>query len=109
MQKAKIKIEINDYIIEKEGIIDNDVLVVEDNKDKITFDCKKLLLIKENNELIINMDFKNKSIMYKLVKEKKEFSNNIEIFSLTNEHKHVIINYRIEGASFLLKINYETI
>lgn len=109
MKKAKIKIEINDYIIEKEGIIDNDVLVVKDSSDKITFDQKKLLLIKENDELIINIDFKNKTVIYELVKENQKFSNNFEIFSLTNEHKHVIINYRIEGASFLLKINYETI
>lgn len=109
MKKAKIKIEINDYIIEKEGIIDNDVLIVEDSKDKITFDNEKLLLIKKNDELIINMDFKNKIIIYELVKENQKFSNNFEIISLTNEHKHVIINYQIEGASFLLKINYETI
>ncbi len=109
MKKAKIKIEINDYIIEKEGIIDNDVLIVEDSKDKITFDNEKLLLIKKNDELIINMDFKNKIIIYELVKENQKFSNNFEIISLTNEHKHVIINYQIEDASFLLKINYETI
>ena len=109
MKKAKIKIEINDYIIEKEGIIDNDVLVVKDSSDKITFDQKKLLLIKENDELIINIDFKYKTVIYELVKENQKFSNNFEIFSLTNEHKHVMINYQIEGASFLLKINYETI
>ncbi len=109
MQKAKIKIEINDYIINQEGIIDNDVLIVYDKEEKVTFDLKKLILHKENKELIIDIDFNKKRIKYELVTEKIQFSNDFTILSLTNSNNQYIINYRIEETNFLLKINYETI
>ena len=109
MQKAKIKIEINDYIINQEGIIDNDVLIVYDKEEKVTFDLKKLILHKENKELIIDINFNKKRIKYELVTEKIQFSNDFTILSLTNSNNQYIINYRTEETNFLLKINYETI
>ena len=109
MLKAKIKIEINDYTINQEGIIDNDILIVYDKEEKITFDLKNLILHKENKELIIDMDFNKKKIKYELVTEKRQFSNDFTIISLTNSNNQYIINYRIEETYFLLKINYETI
>ena len=109
MRKAKIKIEINDYTINQEGIIDNDILIVYDKEEKITFDLKNLILHKENKELIIDMDFNKKKIKYELVTEKRQFSNDFTIISLTNSNNQYIINYRIEETYFLLKINYETI
>ncbi len=109
MRKAKIKIEINDYTINQEGIIDNDILIVYDKEEKITFDLKNLILHKENKELIIDMDFNKKKIKYELVTEKRQFSNDFTIISLTNSNNQYIINYRIEETNFLLKINYETI
>ena len=109
MQKAKIMIEINDYIIEKEGIIDKEVLKVKDNEDIISFDIKKLILIKENKEIIITMNFDKKIIKYELVPEKRKFTNNFQVNRLTNYNNQYIINYRIEDSNFLLKINYETI
>ena len=109
MLKAKIKIEINDYTINQEGIIDNDILIVYDKEEKITFDLKNLILHKENKELIIDMDFNKKKIKYELVTEKRQFSNDFTIISLTNSNNQYIINYRIEETNFLLKINYETI
>ena len=109
MKKAKIKIEINDYTINQEGIIDNDVLIVHNKEEKITFDLKNLILHKENKELIIDMDFNKKKIKYEIVTEKRQFSNDFTIISLTNSNNQYIINYRIEETNFLLKINYETI
>ena len=109
MLKAKIKIEINDYTINQEGIIDNDILIVYDKEEKITFDLKNLILHKENKELIIDMDFNKKKIKYELVTEKRQLSNDFTIISLTNSNNQYIINYRIEETNFLLKINYETI
>ena len=109
MKKAKIKIEINDYTINQEGIIDNDILIVYDKEEKITFELKNLILHKENKELIIDMDFNKKKIKYELVTEKRQLSNDFTIISLTNSNNQYIINYRIEETNFLLKINYETI
>lgn len=109
MKKISIKIKINDYTIENEGIIDNEVLKVESNNEDITYDLKKQLLTKTNNDLKISLDFKNKVVFYELIKEKQQFSNNFTIFSLTNSPKQVIIKYRIEDTDFYLQIDYETI
>ena len=109
MKKISIKIKINDYTIENEGTIDNEVLKVESNNEDITYDLKKQLLTKTNNDLKISLDFKNKVVFYELIKEKQQFSNNFTIFSLTNSPKQVIIKYRIEDTDFYLQIDYETI
>ena len=109
MKKISIKIKINDYTIENEGIIDNEVLKVESNNEDITYDLKKQLLTKTNNDLKISLDFKNKVVFYELIKEKQQFSNNFTIFLLTNSPKQVIIKYRIEDTDFYLQIDYETI
>ena len=109
MQRAKINIKINDYIIKETGIIDNDILKLKDKEDSISFDLKNLVLTKENKELKIVMDFKNKQVIYHLIKENQKFTNNFTVFSLTNRDKQVIINYQIEDADFNMQINYETI
>ena len=109
MQKVRIKIEINDHIIEGIGTINNNVLNLKDKEETIQFDLKNFVLYKENKELIIKLDFLSKKVFYELIEENKKFSNNLVIFSLTNNHKQVIIKYQIEQADFLLKVNYETI
>ena len=107
MKKVKIRIEINDYIIEDQGILDQEILTLK-GEESISFDLKNLVLSKQNKDLIININFKEKQVTYTLVEENKKFINNLTIFSLTNSNKQVIIRYRIEDADFTLKINYET-
>ena len=109
MKKVKIKIEVNDYIIEEVGTIENEELKLKTKEENLEYDLKNNVLYKENNELKITMDFKNEIVTYELIKENRKFSNNLTTFSLTNCNKQVIINYRIEGTKFLLQINYETI
>ncbi len=109
MQKVRIKIKINDHIIEGIGKINNNILVLKKDKEVIEFDLKKNILKKENKELIIQLDFIKKTVIYELLEEKQKFSNNLVIFSLTNTDKQVMINYQIEKADFILEINYETI
>ena len=109
MQKLRIKIEINEHIIEGIGKIDNDVIILKTKEELIKYDTKKTIIYKKNKDLIITLDFLNNKVFYELPNESKKFSNNLVIFSLTNNHKQVIINYQIEQAEFLLKINYETI
>lgn len=108
MQKAKIKIEINDYTIEGIGFVNKGILSLKQEED-IKFDLTNFILVKKNTDLILTIDFKNKKVIYELVKENKKFSDYFLIFSLTNSNKQVIIKYRIEDADFLLKVNYETI
>ncbi len=109
MEKASIIIKINDNIIKGIGTKDKYVLTLETQEEKIIYDLHKSILIKENNELKIVMDFKNKQIEYTLIAENKKFHNNFIINRLTNHHKQVIIKYRIEDTDFNLEINYETI
>ena len=107
-KKARIIIKINDHIIEGIGELNNNILALEKDDELIKFDLKKEQLTKKNKDLNIELDFINKIVTYELIEEKQKFSNNLVIFSLTNEDKQVMINYQIEQADFLLQINYET-
>lgn len=109
MQKIRIKIEINDHIIEGIGTINENIIKFKTNEEIIEYDVKNSVLIKENKELIIKLDFLNKKVYYELVEENKKFSYDLIIFSLTNRPKQVIINYQIEQTNFSLQLNYETI
>lgn len=109
MKEVNVTISINDEIIKEKGILENNIIRVNSNDEKIDFDLKNIVLTKQNKELKIVMDFKNNKAIYELVKENYKFSNNFDILSLTNEDKEYIINYQIEEQKFLLKINYETI
>lgn len=107
MQKIDIKLKINDYNIEEEGILENNILKVKTDKEYIEYDLNNNILLKEDKDLKIEMDFINKEIKYHLLKENKIFSNFFNIISLTNNDKKVIINYQIEQTSFLLEIEYK--
>lgn len=109
MQKAKIRIEINDHIIEGIGTKSDELLSVETNEEYLEFDLNKMVLSKSNKDLVLKLDFLNQKVYYELTAERKKFSNNFKVFSLTNTDKQVIINYQIEHTDFLLKINCETI
>jgi len=109
MEKVKVKIKINDYIIENKGIIDNEILIVNDNETKLSYDYKNNTLKRENNDYIIVLDFDNKKVKYNLKEVNNEFSNKLTILKLTNHNKQVNIKYEIEEEVFLLDIKYETI
>jgi len=108
-KKVKVKITINDYIIENIGILVNDTLKVNDNGTNILFDYENLILTRKDNEKEIILDFKNKLLTYSLNEIPNKFSNNFTIISLTNNDKQYIINYQIEENKFYLSINIETI
>jgi len=107
-KKVKVKITINDYIIENIGILVNDILKVDDKGTNILFDYENLILTREDEEKQIVLDFKNNTLTYSLKELSNEFSNNFTILSLTNNDKQVIINYQIEENKFHLSINIET-
>lgn len=109
MQKVRIKIKVNEHIIEGAGELIDKKLTLKTNKEELEYDLKKSVFTKKNSELIIIMDFLNKRINYTLVNEKKTFTDNLIIFSLTNYNKQVMINYQIDNTSFFLEIKYETI
>lgn len=108
MQKARIRIKINDHIIEGIGQIKNSILAINKDEELIEFDLNKKRLMKKSKDLIIKLDFINKKVNYELIEEKMQFTNNLVIFSLTNTDKQVMINYQIDQTTFALEINYET-
>lgn len=107
MGKVKIKIEINDKKIETIGILKDNTLLLSDNNEKYKFNTKDLMLEKENNDLIINFDFINKTLKYKLLETNSEFSSNFIILSLTKKYKKYSIIYQMGENIFNLKIEYE--
>lgn len=109
MEKVKVKIKINDYIIENKGIIDNEILTVNDNETKLIYDYKNNTLKRENKDYIIILDFNNKKVTYNLKEVNNEFSNKLTILKLTNHNKQVNIKYEIEEEVFHLDIKHETI
>lgn len=108
-KKVKVKIIINDYIIENIGILVNDTLKVKDDDTNILFNYGNLTLTRKNEEKEIILDFKNNILTYQITGIPNKFSNNLTILSLTNNDKQVIINYQIEENKFYLSINIETI
>ena len=67
MGKIDIKIKVNNYKINTKGIKQNNIITCIDNNDnqtKIKIDTENLILKRENNDIIINIDFKNKNIEY---------------------------------------------
>lgn len=109
MEKIKVKIEVNDYKIENNGIIENDVLKTKDGKTEVEFDIKRLILSRKNSEIYIFIDFKNEKMIYQIPETNQKFYNNFTILSLTNDDKKVKIIYQMEKNNFLCSISYETI
>lgn len=109
MEKVKVEIKINDYIIKNIGIIDNDILKVKDDETNLEYDYKNNILIRENKEYKIILDFNKKQVIYNIKDIKNKFSNKLVILKLTNYNKQVNINYQIEEEEFSLSIKHETI
>jgi len=110
MKKIRVKIEINEYKIEKDGMINNDLLTCFDNdelKTKISFDFKNQVLTRENKEIVIRLDFKSHQLEYTLKSVNKTILNNFIILKLIIKNKEAIINYQIEEENFKLKLFYE--
>ena len=107
MEKVKAEIIVNDYIIKNEGIFENNLLKVKDSETIFTFDLNNLVLIRENKEVKIIIDFKNERLTYKIPETNKEFHNNFTCLALTNKDKEYNIMYQMEQNILNLKIKYE--
>ena len=109
MAKVNVKININDEIIEEKGILTENILKLKDKETNIIFDYNNLILIRENSEYKIKIDFKQNKVEYNLKNTSHKFYTDLTILSLTNHDKQVMINYRIEETDFSLNIKCETI
>ena len=107
MEKVKVNIKVNDYIVKGEGKIDNNILKIANKEEQISFDLKKLVLNRETKEIKMMLDFKNKSLKYMLKKTNSEINTKITVLSLTNKDKEYNIMYQMEQNILNLKIKYE--
>lgn len=109
IKKYKIILKVNDFYVEKYGILKKNILLFEDNNIKYSFNFEKLVLIRENNEFLLIIDFINKNYEYILKESAKKICNNFIIKHLLKEDTSVIIKYRIEENEFCLFLSYKEV
>ena len=110
MSKIDISIKVNDYKIKTQGIKREHIISCIDNNDKktkVTINTKELALTRENNELIIKIDFKNKNIRYYLKDHNKTATSPIKINEIKKEESSIKIDYINENKRFNLEIDYK--
>lgn len=109
MKKVKTTLKINDFLIETDGILENNILKFEDKLVKYEFDFISLTLKRENDEFYSFLDFKkeNDNSTYLLKEIDKQITNNLVIKELQLQKNIVIIRYEIEEEVFNLILSYE--
>ena len=109
MGKIDIKIKVNNYKINTKGIKQKNIITCIDNNDnqtKIKIDTENLILKRENNDIIINIDFKNKNIEYYLKEHNKKVNTPIKVNKIRKQPQKIKINY-INEEEFALEITYK--
>ncbi len=100
--KIKVMCQINNYIIESMGTINDNIIKFNNKNSTISYDIKNLILT--NDEYILN--FYNRKCL---------FSNNlyipVEILYISNndEEKEYKIIYKIGDEKFTFSLKYEII
>ena len=110
MKKQKIELKINDYSLKTTGYLNNEILSFFDkdtNNTEIIIDLNNDILIRNNEDYKIKMNFQKKIIEYKLKKENLEFDQDINIIMLKKSKNEYIINYQIEQISYNMQIIYK--
>lgn len=109
MKKTKIKLNINDLLIEKDGILKDNMLILNSDNENITYILSDNILIKDNSDNIIKLDF-NKNILNCYLKESKQsFTTNIIVKNKLISNNKINIIYEIENNIFNLNIEYEVL
>ena len=110
MKDIDVYISVNDYIITTTGDIKENVITCVDNNDKITlvkFDIVNFVLIRDNDDVRINIDFKNKRLDYYFKIYDRVMNFDIEVEEFNREGNKFFIKYVYENQEFFLKIEYK--
>ena len=97
-----------DYIITTKAIKKDDIITCIDNNDKktkIKLNTQDLILTRENNEITIDIDFKNKNIKYYLKEHNKYITTTIKIKELKQTKNNLKIRYINEKQEFTLEVD----
>ncbi len=110
MSKVKVILKINDYLIEEKAIIKDSILLLKDKdnlKTNIKIDLIKNTIIRENKEMLIEINFVNKIINYHIKELNKSFTSPFEILNLEKKEEQLKIKYKIENNIFNLFLEYK--
>lgn len=109
MKEVKIKLSINNSLIEKNGFLKENILLLDNDSENITYILKENILIKEGFDNIIKLDFNNSKLNCYLKEINQSFIMDIDVKSKVIKDNKISIIYEIESNIFRLDIEYEVI
>lgn len=109
MKEVKIKLSINNSLIEKNGFLKENILLLDNDSENITYILKENILIKEGFDNIIKLDFNNSKLNCYLKEINQSFIMDIDVKSKVIKDNKINIIYEIESNIFRLDIEYEVI
>ncbi len=109
MKKTKIKLNINDLLIEKDGILNDNMLILNSDNENITYILSDNILIKDSLDNIIKLDFNKNTLNCYLKESKQSFITDIKVKNKLISNNKINIIYEIENNLFNLDIEYEVL
>ncbi len=109
MKEVKIKLSINNSLIEKNGFLKENILLLDNDSENITYILKENILIKESFDNIIKLDFNNNKLNCYLKEINQSFIMDIDVKNKVIKDNKINIIYEIESNIFRLDIEYEVI
>lgn len=103
MPKIKVIIGEEEYITDA-VIEDNLIKYTEENGTKTLLNTNNFILIRENNDIYMKYDFKNKKGNIKIKELDKEVSLDITNINIEKEDKIIEIKYNIEKDKFVYRL-----
>lgn len=108
-EKIRVYIKVNDYKINNVGTKQNNEISCIDNNDnetQVIYNLENHSLTRDNKDIKITLDFKNKKAEYDLKQENKSLVSDLEVKKLTKKGKLLNIIYIHNEETFNLKITY---
>ncbi len=109
-KKISVKIKNEEQILRKEYqaifLEDKEIKYLEDKNTKVSFHLEKLLLKRENQDLKMEYDFKNKKGTIYLKEYKKFLEIIIDVKKIEQLMNQILIEYKIENNNFSYLIKW---
>ena len=109
MSKVKVNYELNKNKYETIGIKNRNRLTFMENDIKVNFILNEyIMIIRENAEYKIDMNFENKTCKY-LLKGYNEVDLDMKLIASKIDKNNIYLKYKLNDELFELKLNYEVI
>ncbi len=107
MEKINVYICVNDYKISTAGELCDGIVTCSDGLSKISYDINKKMLIKEDSEIKIVLDFDKCEVRICLAKNDSLFINKMMLKSYCFLENQIRIVYLLDEKIYNLLIMYE--